>query len=88
MVKIEISGLRLNDEQKKAVKKFAFKIDEVLYELLFITKLANGQVEFYLYQKGAKRFDYASFKKFDSKDFMLGYIAAMNEYVHGPIFTL
>lgn len=88
MVKIELSGLRLNDEQKKAVEQFAFKVDEKLYDLLFITKLSSGQVEFHLYQKGAKRFDYASFKQFYNKDFMMGYLYAVNEYVHGPIFSL
>lgn len=88
MVELEIAGMRLNEQQTSIVKEYVNKLDDQLYSHIFICKLPLGQVEVYLYRHGSERYSYDAFKKFDSKDFMLGYMQALNDYIKGTIFTL
>lgn len=81
--KLELYGVRFNAVQTMIIDEFLTRMDG--FELVTIHKLLNGECELYTYQKGVNRFSYDTFKKFNSKDFLVGYLQGVNDALNNNI---
>lgn len=84
MVRLELYGLRFNNAQLNIVNEFLSRLDGL--ELVTIHKLANGECELYTYQANRNSHSWDTFKKFDNKSFLVGYMQgasdALNNNIH------
>lgn len=81
--KLELYGLRFNPAQMVIVNEFLIRMDG--FALVSIHKLVNGECELYTYQANRNNLAYDTFKKFDSKDFILGYFSGVNDALNNHI---
>jgi len=75
MAKLELYGLRFNASQMIIVDDFINRLDG--FSLVTIHQLSNGECELYTYQADGLAYD--TFKKFNSKEFLLGYFSGAND---------
>lgn len=83
MCRVELYGLRFNDEQMTIINEFVSRMDG--FALVSLHQLANKECELYTYQQGRNRHSYDTFKKFDNKSFLVGYMSGANDALSNNI---
>lgn len=85
-VNLEFYGVRFNNHERNIINKF---IDRIVFcDLVTIHKTFSGKIELYTYQNGKNNLSYDTCTDFKNKDFLIGYLHAVNETTSGNIYTI
>lgn len=85
-INLELYGLRFNKQEMSIINSFIARV--VFCDLITIHKTFGGKIELYTYQKEKSQFNYDTCTDFKNKDFLIGYLHAVNETSTGNIYTI